>query len=330
MRLVPFIGWGVYIMGLIEDSQRQMGLQTDGLGTLLAALPFQFYPLLALLSIPVFAWLGRDFGPMGRTRSRPPEAPDSDGTTASPWAVVLPLAAVFLTLAALFTHYWLEAGLLKGDKVRVSLVVAYLAGALVSAGMARQALSAATRGFTEGMKRMLPIVVILVLAWSLGEVCSLLKTSAFLASWIGPALPMAALPAVIFVTGAAMSLATGTSYGTFAILMPLAIPPGGGPRGTRPPGRRCSVEWRDSGRPRFPHLGHHGAVVDGGGVRARSPRQDPVALRRHHRHRRIGRLRGRRHERPRRKYRRGRRVPGGDAVGRDPLPSKGAGVTRTA
>lgn len=68
------------------------------------------------------------------------------------------------------------------------------------------------------------IVVVLLLAWSLGDVCEILETGRYVATLLDGSLPPGWLPAIIFVLGALVSLATGSSWGTFALLMPVAIP----------------------------------------------------------------------------------------------------------
>jgi len=84
----------------------------------------------------------------------------------------------------------------------------------------RQALEAMVGGF----KSMLMAVVVLVLAWSLGDVCVHLGTADFLVAAVGPRLPVVLLPAAVFAVSACVAFATGTSWGTMAILTPLAIP----------------------------------------------------------------------------------------------------------
>jgi Na+/H+ antiporter NhaC len=75
-----------------------------------------------------------------------------------------------------------------------------------------------------GMRAMVTAIVILVLAWSLGLVTKELGTSEYLAQLLNERLPLELLPVVVFVTAAAMSFATGTSWGTMAILLPVVIP----------------------------------------------------------------------------------------------------------
>jgi Na+/H+ antiporter NhaC len=76
----------------------------------------------------------------------------------------------------------------------------------------------------EGFKSMFMAFVVLTLAWSLGQVCTDLATAEFLRQAVGPSLPGAFLPVAVFLVAAAVSFATGTSWGTMAILTPLAVP----------------------------------------------------------------------------------------------------------
>lgn len=76
----------------------------------------------------------------------------------------------------------------------------------------------------EGMKSLVITGVILLLAWSLSSVIKELGTAKFLVTILSDTLPAFILPSIIFIMGAIISFATGTSYGTMGILMPLTIP----------------------------------------------------------------------------------------------------------
>ena len=78
--------------------------------------------------------------------------------------------------------------------------------------------------WVEGMKSLVITGVILLLAWSLSSVIGELGTAEFLVSKLGNSIPQFLLPTIIFILGSIISFATGTSYGTMGILMPLAIP----------------------------------------------------------------------------------------------------------
>ena len=78
--------------------------------------------------------------------------------------------------------------------------------------------------FINGLKSMVITAVILLLAWSLSGVIKELGTATYLVGLLSDKIPAFTLPTIIFVLGSIISFATGTSYGTMGILMPLAIP----------------------------------------------------------------------------------------------------------
>lgn len=84
----------------------------------------------------------------------------------------------------------------------------------------RQAMEA----WVAGVRSITLAVMILVLAWSLGEVCQQLQTAQLVIQAIGSWLPASMLPAVVFLIAAGVSFATGTSWGTMGILFPLVVP----------------------------------------------------------------------------------------------------------
>jgi Na+/H+ antiporter NhaC len=85
-------------------------------------------------------------------------------------------------------------------------------------------LKEAIETWITGVKSMNITAVILLLAWSLSGVIKELGTATYLVSVLSDTLPPFILPTIIFILGSIISFATGTSYGTMGILMPLAIP----------------------------------------------------------------------------------------------------------
>ena len=80
------------------------------------------------------------------------------------------------------------------------------------------------RAFVSGMKSVLMACSILVLAWSLKDICAAVHTADFLVEAVAGTLSHQLLPALVFLISAAIAFATGTSYGTMGILMPLVVP----------------------------------------------------------------------------------------------------------
>ena len=76
----------------------------------------------------------------------------------------------------------------------------------------------------RGMKTIVITGVLLLLAWSLGDVIGEIGTAHYLVGVLSNTIPPFIVPSIIFILGALISFATGTAYGTMSILMPLAIP----------------------------------------------------------------------------------------------------------
>ena len=116
-----------------------------------------------------------------------------------------------------------------GNDFRVALTMGYLFGALVLMLLIRvfrvMDFKKTFKIYVDGMKSMTDVAITLVLAWSLGSMISGLGTASFIVDGLqslnfSPVL----VPAAIFLFGAFVSFSTGSSWGTFAIMMPLAIP----------------------------------------------------------------------------------------------------------
>ncbi len=112
--------------------------------------------------------------------------------------------------------------------LRTALCTGYFLGAMSCLFlMVRHKITTIGKGlalYTDGAKDVVFILLILVLAWSLGSVCKALGTANYIVGLTQGTLPPWMVPLLLFVTGASISFATGSSWGTFAILMPLGIP----------------------------------------------------------------------------------------------------------
>ncbi len=250
--------WVGYQVSLLGDALKAGGSDLNPFSIFIASIPHAFYPFFALAIGLAAALTGRDWGPMlnAERRARAGEllAPgarplaDYESTALAPepgaprrWynAAIPVMVVVGVTLAGL---WWTGRRALAGaaepaDDLRriigasdpfTVLLWASLLGLVAAVGLAvgqrilpaRDALEAAVQGF----KSMLLAVVVLTLAWSLGQVCSDLETARFLVGAVGPRLDPSLIPAVVFGVAALVSFATGTSWGTMAILTPLAVP----------------------------------------------------------------------------------------------------------
>ncbi len=242
--LVPFIGWGVYIMGLINQQIESLGLEASDYSTLLSALPYQFYAWLALIAVPLLALSGVEFGPMRSAEERAAlgehQVRDATNKEASPALAAITVAGakpsfVWLPLLVLgATLFWVLGplgfpfGRVNGSDFRAGLSTAYLLAALTLVGLMAfhraQSLLASLQVYLDGMSRMMQIAIMLLLAWAMGDMMTTLGADTYVATLVRDNLAAWTLPVLIFLVACAMSFATGSSWGTFAIMLPLAMP----------------------------------------------------------------------------------------------------------
>ncbi len=232
--LIPFIGWGAYIMGLIEQAYTDAELTEPALSVLLNVIPYQFYAILTLAAVPIFILSGRDFGPMRRAQETFNSSAISDVTIeedtseAPPISLfAVPLFLLLGIIAALLTWH-ATRGELSSIHVRSTMTIAYvvasIACALLMLKHSKIPLNDSLMIFVKGTESMVFVVIILILAWSLSSVIKDLGTAVTLSALLSQSINPVILPALVFLLGAVISLATGSSWGTFAILMSLAIP----------------------------------------------------------------------------------------------------------
>jgi len=248
--------WIAVEVGYIEDQFVHLGIERDAYVTFIETIPYRFYPLLMLLFVAWVAFRGRDFGPMLRAERRavedglllrPGARPASDfhdeavpeDVPGRPMNALIPVVVVVLVAGA--GIYFdgqakvLAAGLepslrtIVGEASSISALL-WASGAGCLAGLAMSlwsgalTLSGSIDAWMSGVRGMLLAVLILVLAWALGGVCRDLHTAEFLIGVVGDWLTPMWIPATVFVLAAVVSFATGTSWGTMAILFPLVVP----------------------------------------------------------------------------------------------------------
>ncbi|MCO4322800.1 Na+/H+ antiporter NhaC family protein [Mammaliicoccus sciuri] len=245
--MVPFIGWGVYIMGLIDTEFKRLSIDMSSWDAFMVSLPYFIYPVLAVLIVPLIILLKLDFGPMKAAEDRimntgqiywdnakplreSVEVDKDVENKSKPILIWLPIVILIVSLFTLLAPKGFPFQSVEGKDFRIALSLSYFFAAisiiLLMLFYKVKTISQSLNIYTTGMKNMTDILVILVLAWSLGSVLDKLGTANYIVQVIDGTIPPAIVPALIFLVGACMSFANGTSWGTFAIMLPLAIPLG--------------------------------------------------------------------------------------------------------
>ena len=244
--------WIGFQVGLIDDAVRSIeGFDAAGYTVFLNSIPYSFYPLLAILFVFAVVMTGRDFGPMLRAERRArrtgevlregaavdsaaagsDELEPKSGAPERAFNAILPIMVLIGTsLAGLYITG--DGGTLREIIGSADPFASLVWGSLLSV-LAAVALSVGQRILTveetmnawyTGLRAMLLVMIILVLAWSLSGVTETLHTGDYLVSVLGESLPVALVPALIFIVAAATAFSTGTSWGTMGILIPLTVP----------------------------------------------------------------------------------------------------------
>ena len=222
--LILLNGWGAFVLALLGNYELNASAATILWGTI----HLNFYALVTLVIVFYSAWSGRYFGPLARSV---PESPDASATHENIVAskaryMVVPIAVMIFGMLGFM--YWTGNGDLaagNGSKSVLyatvfAILVAYLQ--LLFGGLFNH-LKLIRIGFS-GMGELLPLVAIVLLALALGSSLRDLGTGTYIAGLVGENLPQFLIPAMLFLAGGLISFSTGTSWGTFAILIPLGMP----------------------------------------------------------------------------------------------------------
>ena len=238
--LVPLNSWGAYIIGLLvtQDVGSPVGL-------LVASLPLNFYAILAILAALLVAVSDRDFGPMAVAERRVREegkllrdgaeplvaaealaVPVKAGVTPRPLNLLIPIGAVLVSLPILLLVTG-DGNVMAGSgsvSAFWAVIIGLLVGGLLYRVQGIMTVNEITEMFMKGVGGLIPVGVLLVLAFGIGHACRELGTGAYVAQAARAGLLPGMVPAVLFVISGIIAFSTGTSYGTWAIMIPIAIP----------------------------------------------------------------------------------------------------------
>ena len=236
--IAPISSWAAAVGSSLPESS-----SIDGFSLFLQTIPMNLY---ALLTIGFLIWLmgaDFDFGPMGRYEA---EHKDDDltqleqthvvGGAGRVYDLILPICVLIALCIAGMLY---TGGIFEGVGVIDAFAGCDSSTSLVLGSfftliftfllyIPRRILtfSQFCEAFTEGFKAMVPAILILTLAWTLSGVCSeeYLDIGGFVSSIVdGESMIAMLMPAIFFLISLGLAFATGTSWGTFGILIPIAV-----------------------------------------------------------------------------------------------------------
>ena len=252
--------WIVFAMSLLDGQLLNLNISANAYLIFLLSIPFSYYAILAIIFVFMNALMGREYGPMYTAEhrvittgqlTRPGATPLSDDSALKnsipegiphrwynaviPIFIIIGMTIVGMIVTGMPDSFpenssFLQKTLLIMDNTNSSLALlwaAYIAtfiAIVLALGQKLLDIKTALRSWFEGARTMFLAVIILVLAWSLGSVCTDMHTADFIVYYTQDFISPMLLPTITFIIAALISFATGTSYGTMSILIPLLIP----------------------------------------------------------------------------------------------------------
>ncbi len=243
--LIPFNAWGAFISGLIAAQ----GL-ANPFGTLLAATAVNFYPMLVFAILIFVIMSGKDIGEMKRAELRVAKSGalvrdgaqlmmqgGSAAVNAKPNVkprarfMLLPIIAMVVLMPSFLVMTGEGTAILErlqsgsGSKsVLYATSFAILFAMILYKAFGVMKIRESFAQSLSGMGAMVPLAILMVLAFALGALCRELGTGQYVADIAKPLISPALVPAMIFCVACFVAFSTGTSWGTFAIMIAIAVP----------------------------------------------------------------------------------------------------------
>lgn len=233
--LMPLSSWGAYIIGILES--KHLALESGAFFTLLASIWHNYYAWLALLVVFLSIYWQIYFGAM-RTRVnvglKEVESTHKHSIS-SMWLLIAPIVLLIVSVAAmLFYSGYAESGslspiiMLQNTQTGFALFWGGLFALCISVALCIRHLEtdSIVPIIRYGIGSMMPAILILICAWAIGPIINEdMQTGQYLAHLAQAHLAQyagAILPVLVFVISGFIAFATGTSWGTFAIMLPIA------------------------------------------------------------------------------------------------------------
>ncbi|MCF6166965.1 Na+/H+ antiporter NhaC family protein [Lutibacter sp.] len=252
--LIPFNAWGAFIMGLLITQ----GIEHP-FATLITTIKYNFYPIITLLVLAFVIVFKKDIGPMKKAEKRTKETgklmndgakpmlsdtitsyPPKEGVKAKAYNMVIPLATMVFMMpinlvytgwnnvenASSFTNHISQA-IGKGSgssSVLYAVIAAIFVAMILYRAQGIMKMKEMVDLVLKGISELMPLALLMMLAFAIGEACNQLGTGLYIANvskdWLSPEL----LPAIVFVISSFIAFSTGTSWGTFAIMLAISLP----------------------------------------------------------------------------------------------------------
>ncbi len=219
--LILLNGWGAYALSLVSE----YGFENP-LDVVMGSIPWNFYAILTVAVVYLTAITGKVFGPLKTADEKADALTETGPEPTKPRYMWVPVLVMVVGALAFMT--WTGKGnITDGDGAKsilwaISLAIV-VSGLMLAIDKVYKPAELQTKAF-EGIGEMVPLVTVLLLSIALGGSLKALGTGAFIASIAEGNLAPFLVPVLLFLAAAVTSFMTGTSWGTYGILVPIAMP----------------------------------------------------------------------------------------------------------
>ena len=224
--LIALNGWGALLLGLIATQIDAGYIQSDAVATLLHSLAFNLYSIVMLLIVFVFIWFDFSIGPM--KHATPPPTLSSLSAKKESHMLYMLLPILFMIASVfLFLYITGEGDIFKGSgssSIFYTTLATLVLMFVLYVPTKKLSMKEYIFGVFKGGKKLFGIAAVLLFAFAIGKVTDELHTGLYLASLAKHSLSPLFVGAALFVLSGIIAFSTGTSWGTFSIMIPVAVP----------------------------------------------------------------------------------------------------------
>jgi len=247
--LIPFNGWGAFIMGLLITQ----GIENPFMA-LISAMKYNFYPMLVIIVLLAIVATGKDFGLMKKAEERakkgelfdkgssPMISEDitiiktKDGVKQNSLSMLIPMVSMIVIMLCMLFYTGYDKseenitffGILGNASGSTSVLYSVILSILVASAYyiinGILSIKEIISYSIKGMSGMMQLSLLIMLAFAIGSLCNELGTGIYVSNELKNILSPKLVPVLLFLTSCFISFSTGTSWGTFAIMIAIAVP----------------------------------------------------------------------------------------------------------
>ncbi len=238
--IIPLNAWGAFVLGLLAAQKIDQPVKV-----FVSSIPLNFYAFLAIGLVLFIILSGKDFGPMKKAEERvrnegkllrdgaEPLISDDvvmmiekKGVKPRALNMLFPVSVMIIMMPVVLLITG-QGNLMEGSgslSVLWAVITALLAGAVFYRIQGIMRTKEITDIFMKGVGGLVPLASLMILAFAIGDTCEALGTGPFVAQAAKSTIAPGLIPAILFVISCFIAFSTGTSWGTFAIMIPIAVP----------------------------------------------------------------------------------------------------------